>query len=313
LKIGKDGRLYALNPLKGFYQHVKGFTPVKNSTGKEFLTKDTIFTNVGYTSNGQPIWNSSDSNRVQGEVSYDWNGQPLNDNAQSNLQHPQASAAVRCSDCPAMHSKWDSDEGVPLSAIVFCTRRRAGVPLIFESFGWQQAVFHASTLRFDCKCDGKGDETRFDPMGMTRYIGYPLGEYIQHWLSFDKTAKKDPSSSQLPKVFFLNLFKENAENKFLWPGFGENIRILQWIVHRISKPAEDTATKTFLGYVPRLNSINLTGIKVDWDDLVATPKPFWVNELRIVRKTLDAIIGNSDFPKAISDEFFEFGKRLSST
>ncbi|KHN81991.1 Phosphoenolpyruvate carboxykinase [GTP] [Toxocara canis] len=305
IRLGDDGRLYASSPLNGLFFHINGFNPTKSSMGKEFLSKDAIFTNVGYTSQGYPCWSSCDMHSVPGEVTYDWRGEPWNNNSEGTIEHPQASVAIRCNKCPALHSQWESDKGVALSAIIFCTRRHTGIPLVFEALTWKQGVFQAATIRTDSPKSAQEGELTFDPMGMAAFLGYSFGDYLKHWLSFDKPKTK------LPKLFFVNLFQRGSNNEYLWPGFRDNIRILAWIIRRITSGPEDGVVKSYVGLVPKEESINLTGLNVKWDELIATPKAFWISETKALRKIFDTILG-ADIPKGIADEFLEIGKRLSA-
>uniref|UniRef100_A0A914S538 Phosphoenolpyruvate carboxykinase C-terminal P-loop domain-containing protein n=1 Tax=Parascaris equorum TaxID=6256 RepID=A0A914S538_PAREQ len=155
----------------------------------------------------------------------------------STIEHPQASVAVRCINCPTMHAQWESSNGVPLSAIIFCTRRHTGVPLISEAFTWQHG------FKVMC-CSTAEVEPIFDPMGMARFLGYSFGDYLKHWLSFDK------SNNRLPKLFFINLFQSGSNNEYLWPGYGDNIRIFEWIIRRISSPSVSSVIDTPVGFRP---------------------------------------------------------------
>uniref|UniRef100_A0A915C1P2 phosphoenolpyruvate carboxykinase (GTP) n=3 Tax=Parascaris univalens TaxID=6257 RepID=A0A915C1P2_PARUN len=306
IRVGSDRRLYASTPLNGFFLHISGFDPSKQC-GSEFLSKNAIFTNVGYTSLGYPCWSTCNMRCNPGEVTYDWCGKSCSNNDERTIEHPQASVAVRCINCPTMHAQWESSNGVPLSAIIFCTRRHTGVPLISEAFTWQHGVFRASTIRADALNSKRGEnqvEPIFDPMGMARFLGYSFGDYLKHWLSFDK------SNNRLPKLFFINLFQSGSNNEYLWPGYGDNIRIFEWIIRRISSPSVSSVIDTPVGFVPAQESINLKGLCVKWNELIATPKEFWMNEMTAVRKIFDNIL-DTNLPKEICEEFSGTERRLS--
>uniref|UniRef100_F1KZ47 phosphoenolpyruvate carboxykinase (GTP) n=1 Tax=Ascaris suum TaxID=6253 RepID=F1KZ47_ASCSU len=307
IRVGADGRLYASNPHNGFFLHISGFKPIRDVSGKNFLLKNGIFMNVGRTKTGKPCWGSCDMQNASNELIYDWRGDPWINTTGKPIEHTNASVAISCEDCPTMYSQWESGKGVPLSAIIFCTRRKWGIPLIFEAFSWQHGVFHASIIRTD-PIDLTHIETReqatFDPMGMARFLGCSLGDYITHWLSFDKPTNK------LPKLFFLNVFLRGYNNEFEWPGFGENIRILAWIIRRLSAQAGDDAISSPIGLIPQQEAIDLQGLNVKWKELIAIPKTFWQNEIKAVRKIYDTILG-VNIPKQIIDEFNELEKRLT--
>ncbi|KHN81983.1 Phosphoenolpyruvate carboxykinase [GTP] [Toxocara canis] len=307
IRVGADGRLYASNPHSGFFLHISAFSQTKAVASKGFA-KNAIYVNVGRTSQGKPCWGSSNVQGSSSELVNDWRGDPWNTNSGRPIEHVNAAVAVRYEDCSTtIHSQWESVKGVPLSAIIFCSRRSWGIPLIFEAFSWQHGVFQASTVRTDPADFAHAEaceEPIFDPMGMARFLGYCLRDYIEHWLSFNKPT------NNLPKIFFVNLFLRGCNNEFEWPGFGDNIRIFEWIIQRVAEKTKDSAISTAIGLIPQQEAFNLQGLNVKWKELTTIPKIFWQNEVKAVRKIYDTILG-ANIPKVLVEEFKQLEKRLS--
>ncbi|XP_015268990.1 PREDICTED: phosphoenolpyruvate carboxykinase [GTP], mitochondrial [Gekko japonicus] len=220
--------------------------------------------------------------------------------------HPNSRFCAPARQCPIMDPDWESPQGVPIDAIIFGGRRPVGVPLVYEAFNWRHGVFVGSAMRSEstAAAEHKGKVIMHDPFAMRPFFGYNFGRYLTHWLSMEERQ-----GVRLPKIFHVNWFRKDAEGNFLWPGFGENSRVLDWICRRVN--GEESAQETPIGYIPKDGALDLTGLKkVDYRELFSLPKEFWEQEVREVRQYLTEQV-NEDLPKEVMKELAAQEKRIN--
>ena len=250
MRPGADGRLYAINPEAGFFGVAPGTSEKSNPNALASIQSNTIFTNVGTTADNQPWWEGIDNGQ---QPATDWRGEPY-DPAKRPAAHPNARFTVSAKQCPSYSPMAEDPRGVPISAIVFGGRRASLVPLVFEARDWTHGVLVGASMGSETTAAATGavGVMRRDPMAMKPFCGYNFADYFAHWLSFDQPG------ANLPKVFHVNWFRKGADGKFLWPGFGDNLRVLEWIVGRVEGAA--SAIETPVGLQPAEGSINLDGL-----------------------------------------------------
>uniref|UniRef100_UPI002FCA90A0 phosphoenolpyruvate carboxykinase (GTP) n=1 Tax=Phenylobacterium sp. TaxID=1871053 RepID=UPI002FCA90A0 len=243
MRFGDDGRLYAINPEAGFFGVAPGTGHATNHNAVEALHANTVFTNVALTPDGDVWWEGLTDTAPEGLT--DWKGQAWTPGGEP-AAHPNARFAVPADQCPVIADEWDDPAGVPISAILFGGRRASAVPLVTEAFDWAHGVFLASNVASEgtAAAENKVGELRRDPFAMLPFCGYNMGDYFGHWLKVGAAA--DPA--KLPRIYFVNWFRKGADGKFLWPGYGENSRVLKWIVQRLEGEAE--AVDTPIGRLP---------------------------------------------------------------
>jgi phosphoenolpyruvate carboxykinase (GTP) len=249
MRPGADGRLYAINPEAGFFGVAPGTSKKSNPNALASIQHDTIFTNVGLTADNQPWWEGLDA----GEPAFDWRGNAY-DCKNGPAAHPNSRFTVSAKQCPSYSHKAEDAQGVPISAIVFGGRRASLVPLVFEARDWTHGVLVGAAMGSETTAAATGavGVMRRDPMAMKPFCGYNFADYFAHWLSFDKAG------AQLPKIFHVNWFRKGDDGKFLWPGFGDNLRVLEWMIKRVDGKAD--AVETPIGNLPKDGELNLDGI-----------------------------------------------------
>jgi phosphoenolpyruvate carboxykinase (GTP) len=280
LRPGPDGRLWAVNPEAGFFGVVPGTGPDTNPNAIVTISHDTIFTNVAVTPDGIPWWEGKDKNPPADLV--DWQGKPWDRTGKA--AHPNSRFTVAASQCPSMSSRWEDPQGVPLSAIIFGGRRARVAPLVFQAFDWDHGVFVAATMGSEttAAATGKVGVVRRDPMAMLPFCGYNMADYFGHWLRMGKSVAKPPA------IFHVNWFRQGPEGQFLWPGFGQNLRVLLWMIDRIKGKA--AAVETPVGLVPAPDSLNLEGLdlaKSTLDTLLRVDRAEWADEVPEIRGFFD--------------------------
>jgi len=249
MRPGADGRLYAINPEAGFFGVAPGTSKKSNPNALASIQHDTIFTNVGVTADNQPWWEGLDG----GEPVIDWRGNAYDCKA-GPAAHPNSRFTVSARQCPSYSHKAEDAQGVPISAIVFGGRRASLVPLVFEARDWTHGVLVGAAMGSETTAAATGavGVMRRDPMAMKPFCGYNFADYFAHWLSFDKPG------AQLPKIFHVNWFRKGDDGKFLWPGFGDNLRVLDWMIKRVDGQAD--AVETPIGNLPKDGDLDLEGI-----------------------------------------------------
>jgi phosphoenolpyruvate carboxykinase (GTP) len=307
MRFGKDGRLYAVNPEFGFFGVAPGTNWSSNPNAmKTIAGGNTVFTNVALTDDGGVWWEG-----LEGDPQHlvDWKGGDWTPESGTAAAHPNSRYCTPMSQCPTLAPEWDDPQGVPISAILFGGRRKTTVPLVTEARDWQHGVFIGATLGSEqtAAAEGTVGTIRRDPMAMLPFLGYNVGDYCQHWMDLGKNSDE----SKLPKIFFVNWFRRGGDGRFLWPGFGENSRVLKWIVERVEGKADGVSTP--IGYVPAVDAMDLSGLEVDEADVTEALRvnaDEWRAELPQIEEWF-AFIGEK-LPTGIRDEFESLKQRLAN-
>ncbi|HEU4772947.1 MAG TPA: phosphoenolpyruvate carboxykinase (GTP) [Lysobacter sp.] len=292
MRPGADGRLYAINPEAGFFGVAPGTSKQSNPNALASIQSNTIFTNVGVTADNQPWWEGLG----EGEPVTDWRGEPY-DASKRPAAHPNSRFTVSARQCPSYSPESENPAGVPISAIVFGGRRASLVPLVFEARDWTHGVLVGAAMGSETTAAATGavGVMRRDPMAMKPFCGYNFADYFSHWLSFDKAGAK------LPKIFHVNWFRKGDDGKFLWPGFGDNLRVLEWMIARVDGKAD--AVETPIGNLPTVADLNLEGIELDEEartKLFGFEKSGWQAEFASIGEYLDEY--GPRMPQALKDE-----------
>ena len=306
MRFGKDGRLYATNPEFGFFGVAPGTNWSSNPNAmKTIAAGNTVFTNVAKTDDGDVWWEG-----LEGDPQHliDWKGQDWTPESDGKAAHPNSRYCTPMSQCPTLAPEWNDPQGVPISAILFGGRRKTTVPLVTQARDWQHGVFIGATLGSEqtAAAEGKVGTVRRDPMAMLPFMGYNVGDYFQHWIDIGKNADE----SQLPKIFFVNWFRRGDDGRFLWPGFGENSRVMKWIIERIEQKAGGQSTA--IGTVPTAGDLDLSGLDVDASDVdeaLAVNVDEWRAELPLIEEWFEFV--GEKLPTGIKDEFDALKTRLA--
>jgi phosphoenolpyruvate carboxykinase (GTP) len=276
MRVGPDGRLWAINPEAGYFGVAPGTNHKSNPNAMASVARDTLFTNVAMTPDGDVWWEGMDG-EVPEELT-DWQGRPWKRGSTEKAAHPNSRFTAPASNNPVLSPKVNDPMGVPISAIIFGGRRSNTVPLVLQAFNWTHGVFLGATMGSEttAAATGKVGVVRRDPMAMLPFCGYHMGDYLQHWLNMQKKL------SHPPKIFQVNWFRQDKNGKFIWPGFGDNMRVLEWIVNRVHGrvPTEET----LLGWVPRADQgLNLKGLDISQEavaEVTSIKEDEWKSELK---------------------------------
>lgn len=305
LRIGPDGRLWAINPENGFFGVAPGTNIKSNPNALETTKKDTIFTNVAYNADDNTVWwEGLDHNPPKNGVN--WKGEKWNAETGEKGAHPNSRFTAPSRNCPCLSKEFENPNGVPISAIVFGGRRAKTAPLVYQSFDWEHGVFVGSIMASEttAAATGKVGVVRRDPMAMLPFCGYHMGDYWQHWMDM---GKKIPNP---PKIFNVNWFRTDDEGHFIWPGFGDNMRVLMWILDRCEGKAE--AVETPIGFEPKPEDIEVEGLEdVTTDtikDLLSVDKDIWVKETEGIREFYKKF--GTKLPKELAKELDNLEARL---
>ncbi len=305
MKFGEDGRLYAINPEAGFFGVAPGTSMDTNPNAMHTLASNSIFTNAGLTEDNDVWWEEKSEDVPETVTS--WLGEAWHPGDEKTAAHPNSRYTTPASQCPIIDPNWENPNGVPISAILFGGRRATTVPLVFESFNWEHGTFIGSIASSERTAAAAGTvgELRRDPMAMLPFCGYNMGDYFAHWLEMGKRT----DASKLPKIFYVNWFRKDADGGWLWPGFGENSRVLKWIVERVS--GEGEAVETPIGYVPAPGAVDISGLDVtdeQMEELSNVDTEEWLNEIALIREHYERF--GERLPKVLSDELDALEARL---
>ena len=309
MKFGIDGRLYAINPEAGFFGVAPGTSMRSNPNAMLTLAKNSIFTNTALTPDGDVWW--EDMNDEIPSSLTDWNGNSWTPSGNKKAAHPNARFTAPASQCPVIDPEWENPEGVPISAFLFGGRRSSVVPLIHESFNWNHGVFLGSIMGSETTAAAAGAVGQFrrDPFAMLPFCGYNMGDYFKHWIEIGKKSE----AVKLPKIFTVNWFRKNNEGKWLWPGYGDNSRVLKWVYERVTGDGEGKAVKTPIGYIPSSDALDLSSLNMttkDIKELLTVDPEEWKNEIPDI-KTHFSRFGDR-LPVELSKELDALEKRLYS-
>jgi phosphoenolpyruvate carboxykinase (GTP) len=305
MKIGADGYLHAINPEAGFFGVAPGTGFTTNPNVMDAIHRNTIFTNVAVTAKGEPWWEGIGEAPPAGLIN--WKGDVW-DSSKGPAAHPNARYTVPANQSPSISPQWEAPEGVPISAFIFGGRRARLAPLVYESFNWQHGTFVGATMASETTAAATGEVgvTRRDPMAMLPFCGYNMADYFGHWLEM---GKKIPHP---PKIFHVNWFRRGAEGKFLWPGYGENVRVLKWILERVE--GRGSAQETPIGYVPGPGGLTLDGLKISpaaIEELLRVNPDDWQSELEDTRQFFDKF--GTRLPREMREEHERLARRLQRT
>ena len=294
IHLGEDGRLYAMNPENGFFGVVPGTNSKTNPNAMKSITHDTIFTNVALTDKNEPWWEGLPD--TGGEI-IDWQGRKFMRGQGAKAAHPNSRFTTPLTNYPDLSTEVNNPEGVPVTGIIFGGRRGDTVPLVYQAFDWVHGVFLGATMGVEqtAAAEGKVGEIRRDPMAMRPFCGYNISEYFQHWIEIGNRA------SHLPGIFYVNWFRRDGKGSFIWPGYGENLRVIEWMINRQENRAG--AIKTEIGYIPD-GDFNLNGIDLPDDHgklLFKIDRDEWKKEIREIGEYLDSL--GPELPDKIMDQY----------
>ena len=306
IRRGEDGRLYAMNPENGFFGVAPGTSMKSNPNAMLSMEKNSIFTNVVLTPDGDVWWEGMDVPAP--EKAIDWQGNEWTPDCGRKGAHPKARFTAPACQCPVIDKDWENPAGVPISAILFGGRRPSTIPLVNQSFNWEHGVFMGSAAGSETTAAalGAAGRLRRDPFAMLPFCGYNMGDYFGYWLTFAQTNR-----DKLPKIFFVNWFRKTADGRWLWPGYGDNSRVLKWICERVEGTGK--AKETPIGYLPTEDAIDLEGCEVtkeDMAELLKVDKEGWLKEIESIGENYAKF--GSHLPAALAAQLDELRARLNA-
>lgn len=307
MKFGKDGQLYAINPEKGFFGVAPGTSYASNPNAMDSISRNTIFTNVALTDDGDVWWEGMTPTPPAHLTS--WLNKSWTPASKEKAAHPNSRFTAPIGQCPVRDPAWEDPKGVPISAILFGGRRSNVVPLIYEAFNWQHGTFIGASVSSETTAAAAGEtgKLRHDPFAMLPFCGYNMGDYFAHWLSMQSA-----NGAQLPRIYYVNWFRKNAKGEWLWPGFGENSRILKWIFERVS--GRVSANKSAIGYLPSPNAIDISGLNISdgaLKELLHINTNEWQEEVKELKHYFKMF--GEKLPQGIRDELESLEQRLAKS
>jgi phosphoenolpyruvate carboxykinase (GTP) len=310
MRFGEDGRLYAINPEAGFFGVAPGTGEHTNANAMKTLWGNSVFTNVALTDDDD-VWWEGMTQETPAHLT-DWKGRDWTPDSTEPAAHPNARFTTPAAQCPIIAPEWEDPKGVPVSAILFGGRRASAVPLVTESFDWNHGVFLGANVASEktAAAEGKVGELRRDPFAMLPFCGYNMGDYMAHWIKIGKTAEeRDGDQSKLPKIYYVNWFRKNDEGRFVWPGFGENSRVLKWIVERLEGRADGITTP--IGVLPTRQALDTDGLDLsdsDLEYLLTVDRDAWREEAALVPEHLNTF--GDHMPEELWDQYRALVRRL---
>ena len=303
LRVGPDGRLYAINPEAGFFGVAPGTSSKTNKNALLTTMSNTIFTNVALRDDNTVWWEGHDDEAPAHCI--EWKGQEWTSDSEEKAAHPNSRFTAPARQCPCISSEWENPAGVPISAIIFGGRRAKTAPLVYQSFDWNHGVFIGSTMASETTAAAAGavGVVRRDPMAMKPFIGYNVGDYFAHWIEMGKKI------SNPPKIFNTNWFRKNDDGKFLWPGFGDNMRVLLWILDRCDGKVD--AVESAIGYLPKKEDLKLEGLDIseeDLNELLNVDKEVWLDEVAQIK---ELYAGFDKLPAELAEQLKALEARLN--
>ena len=297
MKFGADGRLYAINPEAGFFGVAPGTSMDSNPNAILSLTKNSIFTNVAATDDGDVWWEQMTKDEPAHLI--DWKGQEWTPGCGRHAAHPNARFTAPAAQCPVIDPAWEDPRGVPISAFLFGGRRPSTIPLVHEAFSWRHGTFMGSIVGSEMTAAAAGNvgQLRRDPFAMLPFCGYHMGDYFAHWLSIGEKA----APGKLPKIFYVNWFRKSSDGKWLWPGYGDNSRVIKWIIERVE--GTGSAVTTPIGHLPTPDAIDLSGLAIphaNMEELLRVDPKEWLREVESI-KSHYALFGQR-LPSALGEE-----------
>ncbi len=312
LRFDNQGDLRAINPENGFFGVAPGTSRDSNPVAMDTIFKNTVFTNVAQTDDGGVWWEGMTETAPAHLI--DWQGNDWTPDCGRKAAHPNSRFCSPAENCPILDPSWEDPRGVKVDAILFGGRRPEGVPLVTEAFNWEHGVFMGAALKSEATAaaEHKGKVVMHDPFSMRPFFGYNFGHYLKHWLSLAEVDSHIKKPRNLPKMFMVNWFRKGQNGKgFLWPGFGENIRVIDWILRRCDN-FEGIYEKSAVGLVPKKTSMELKGLEgdLDWEQLFSLPRKFWEEECAELGRYFSDQVGNS-LPEEISQQLEQLRSRVS--
>ena len=303
LRVGPDGRLYAINPEAGFFGVAPGTSSKTNNNALLTTMSNTIFTNVALRDDNTVWWEGHDDETPAHCI--EWKGEEWTSDSSEKAAHPNSRFTAPARQCPCISSEWENPAGVPISAIIFGGRRAKTAPLVYQSFDWNHGVFVGSTMASETTAAAAGavGVVRRDPMAMKPFIGYNVGDYFAHWIEMGKKIANPP------KIFNTNWFRKNDDGKFLWPGFGDNMRVLLWILDRCDGKVD--AVESPIGYLPKKEDLNLAGLDIseeDLNELLNVDKEVWLDEVAQIK---ELYAGFEKLPAELAEQLKALEARLN--